>query len=100
MKARALASARGERKPAAKEPKVWFTSAESFARVLLDKNRALLDVIAATEPQSLAKFADRANRRTSNLSRPLKTMERYGLVALKHTLGRTLAPVYRTIPLP
>ena len=44
MKARTLAIARGEYKPAAGEPKVWFRSAESFARVLSDRNRALLGI--------------------------------------------------------
>jgi hypothetical protein len=36
----------GKYKPAAGEPKVWFTSAESFARVLSDRNRDLLGIIA------------------------------------------------------
>jgi predicted transcriptional regulator len=36
MKARTLAIARGKYKPAAGEPKVWVTSAESFAKVLSD----------------------------------------------------------------
>ena len=39
-KARTVAIARGEYGPAADEPKVWFTSAEGFARVLSDRNRA------------------------------------------------------------
>ena len=34
MKARTMAVARGERRVAVKEPKVWFTSTESFAKVL------------------------------------------------------------------
>ncbi len=33
MKARTLASARGEHKPARGEPKVWFTSIDSVAEV-------------------------------------------------------------------
>jgi predicted transcriptional regulator len=45
MKARTLAIAKGEYKPAAGEPKVWFTSAESFAGILSDRNRALLRII-------------------------------------------------------
>jgi hypothetical protein len=36
---------RREFKPDADEPKLWFTSIESLARVLSDKNRALLDLI-------------------------------------------------------
>jgi predicted transcriptional regulator len=42
MKARTLPIARGQYTPAADEPKVWFRSAESLARVLSDRNRALL----------------------------------------------------------
>lgn len=34
MKARTMATARGERKPAKGEPTVWFTSVESFAKAL------------------------------------------------------------------
>ena len=45
MKARTMAIARGQLKPKPQEPKVWFTSTESFARVLSNKNRALLAVI-------------------------------------------------------
>ena len=53
MKARTLAIARGEYRPAADEPKVWFRSAESFARILSDRNRALLGIIAESTPESV-----------------------------------------------
>jgi predicted transcriptional regulator len=82
MKARTLAIARGQYKPAAGEPKIWFTSAESFARVLSDRNRALLGIIAESAPESLARLAELNGRKKSNLSRTLKTMERYGFVQL------------------
>ena len=82
MKARTLAIARGELKPKAGDPKVWFTSTESFAKVLSNRNRALLAVIAATQPGSLQELAGRTGRKASNLSRTLKTMERYGFVQL------------------
>ena len=39
MKARTMAIARGEHKPARGEPTVWFTSIESFAKVLWDCGR-------------------------------------------------------------
>ena len=84
LKARTLAIARGEYKPATGEPKVWFTSAESFARVLSDRNRALLEIIAESAPESLARLAELTGRKRSNLSRTLKTMERYGFVQLSH----------------
>jgi len=83
MKARTMAIARGEHKPKRGEPKVWFTSMESFARILSDRNRGLLDLIIETEPDSIAELAALSGRAKSNLSRTLKTMERYGLVVLK-----------------
>ena len=53
---------------AAGEPKVWFTSTESFARVLSQGNRELLRI---------------SGRAKSNLSRTLKTMVGYGLVRIE-----------------
>jgi predicted transcriptional regulator len=89
---RTMAIARGEFKPAAGDPKVWFTSIESFARILSDKNRELLALIAETEPDSMSELAEKAGRARSNLSRTLRTMERYGLVRFVKGRGRQLAP--------
>lgn len=50
---RVLAVARGERKPAAGEPKIRFTSMRSLAEVLPDDNRALLKLIREQRPESL-----------------------------------------------
>ena len=83
MKARTMAIARGEYKPKRGEPKVWFTSMGSFARVLSDRNRALLELIAEAQPDSIAELASLSGRAKSNLSRTLKTLERYGLVRIK-----------------
>lgn len=82
MKARTMAIARGLHKPAPDDPKVWFTSAEAFARVLSDRNRSLLQTIAESAPESLAHLAELTGRQKSNLSRTLKTMARYGFVRL------------------
>jgi predicted transcriptional regulator len=92
MKARTVAIARGEYKPPADEPKVWFRSAESFARVLSDRNRALLEIIAEFAPESLARLAELTGREKSNLSRTLKTMERYGFVHLTRGARRSVIP--------
>ncbi|RAI36923.1 helix-turn-helix domain-containing protein [Rhodoplanes roseus] len=91
FKERTLAIARGEHKPARGEPKIWFSSIESFAKVLSDRNRALLQVIAQTRPQTLTELAQATGRAKSNLSRTLKTMERYGLVRFEK-VGRAMAP--------
>ena len=83
MKARTLVIARGRHKPASDEPTVWFTSIESFAKVLSQRNRDLLALIAREEPDSLTELATLAGRKKSNLSRTLTTMSQYGLVELK-----------------
>lgn len=90
-----LAIARGEYKRAPGEPKVWFSSIESFAKVLSERNRDLLRLIAETKPRSLNELAEATGRAKSNLSRTLKTLERHGLVRFEKGKGRTLAP--RTI---
>ncbi len=92
MKARTMAIGRGERRPRRGEPKIWFTSMESFAKILSDRNRALLFLIAEAQPDSLAELSNLSGRAKSNLSRTLKTMERYGLVQLRKGAGGTIVP--------
>lgn len=84
MRARVLAIARGEYKPKATEPKIWFPSMKSLAEVLSDENRALLKLIKEIQPESLTSLAEATGRKVSNLSRTLKTMSGYGLVEMKH----------------
>jgi predicted transcriptional regulator len=91
-KKRTLAIARGEYVPAPGEPKLWFSSIETLSQVLSDKNRALLALIMKTHPQSLTELAETSGRAKSNLSRTLKTMERYGLVHFEEGPGRQIAP--------
>jgi predicted transcriptional regulator len=83
MKARTMAVARNERRGAPNGPKVWFTSTESFAKVLSAGNRELLRVIAEKAPSSLDELARITGKAKSNLSRTLRTMEGYGLVRLE-----------------
>ena len=83
MKARTMAVARGEHRIAPDEPKVWFTSTESFAKVLSAGNRDLLRVIVEQAPGSLDELARITGKAKSNLSRTLRTMAGYGLVRLE-----------------
>jgi predicted transcriptional regulator len=92
MKARTIRIARGEEKPSPDDPKVWFTSTESFAQVLSAGNRELLRVIAEQAPGSLEELAEITGRAKSNLSRTLKKMASYGLVRMDPGEGRKLAP--------
>ena len=84
LKERAMAIARGERRRSPKEPKFWFTSLESFARVLSESNRELLRIIDEQNPKSLKELEILTGRKVSNLSRTLKTMSQHGLVSLEH----------------
>jgi hypothetical protein len=63
MKKRTMAIARGDIKPSRDDPKIWFTWPESFAKVLSNRNRALLTLIAATHPDSLQALAARTGRK-------------------------------------
>jgi predicted transcriptional regulator len=92
MKARTMAIAKGKLRPKPGDPKVWFTSPESFAKVLSNRNRALLAQIVDTQPSSLHELAAATGRTPGNLSRTLRTMERYGLVRLHKGVRGALRP--------
>lgn len=92
MKARTMRIARGEEKPATDDPKVWFTSTESFAQVLSSGNRDLLRTIVEKTPASLEELSQMTGRAKSSLSRTLKTMAHYGLVRMEKGQGLKLVP--------
>lgn len=92
LRARALQIARGERRRRPGEPKIWFTSLESLAKVLSEANRELLRIIDERRPTSLAELETLTGRRASNLSRTLKTMSQYGLVKLVPGKRGSVAP--------
>ena len=66
-----------------------------------NRNRALLAQIADTHPSSLHELAATTGRTPGNLSRTLKTMERYGLVRLHKGERGKICPelVYRDVQL-
>jgi predicted transcriptional regulator len=83
IRERVLSIARGDHKPKSGEPEIWFTSMRSLAEVLSDENRALLQVIKETRPESITSLAEATGRKPGNLSRTLKTMSNYGIVEMK-----------------
>lgn len=83
----------GRRRRDPNDPDVWFTSVESFAKILSERNRDLLALICERHPESIDELAQASGRAKSNLSRTLRTMERYGLVRLEKGKGRKLRPV-------
>ena len=92
MKARSLAIAKGEYSPKRGEPKVWFTSLESFAKVLSRRNVELLQIIAEHQPVGYKELESLSGRKIPSLSRTLRTMERYGLVRLEKGPDRKIIP--------
>lgn len=101
MKSRSLAIAKGEYLPKCGDPKVWFTSLESFARVLSKRNVELLQIIAKHQPVGYKALELLSGRKIPSLSRTLKTMERYGLVRLEKGPDRKIIPhaVYSDVEL-
>lgn len=93
MRARAIAIARGQYKPRAGEPKIWFPSMKSVAETLSDKNMALIRIIAEQHPGSIAELSQKTGRAPSNLSRTLHRLARFGFVALERRPGNVIKPV-------
>lgn len=81
-KQRTIAIAKGEYQPSRHEPKIWFESLHSMAQILNNDNQKLLEIILKKKPGSLKELAEVSGRKESNLSRTLKTMNRYGIVDL------------------
>jgi len=89
---RTIAIAKGEHKPKADEPKVWFESIKSLAQILSNENQELLKIIDEKHPKSLTELESLTGRKKSNLSRTLKTLARYGIVEL-HKEKNNLIPI-------
>jgi predicted transcriptional regulator len=93
---RTISIAKGEYKPKADEPKVWFESIKSLAQVLSNENQELLKIIDDKHPRSLTELEVLSGRKKSNLSRTLKTLERYGIVQLHKEKNNLIPTVHAT----
>lgn len=93
---RTMAIARGDYRPRKGEPKVWFESVKSMSQVLSNENQELLRVIIDHKPHSITELEKITHRKKSNLSRTLKTLEKYGIVELKKMAGKIIPRVKAT----
>jgi predicted transcriptional regulator len=93
---RTVAVAKGQYKPRSDEPKIWFETLKSMAQILSNENQNLLKLIIDHKPRSLAELEKISRRKKSNLSRTLKTLERYGIVELPMSKGRLVPKVIAT----
>ncbi len=80
---RTIDIARGVYRRKADEPKIWFESLKSMAQILSNENQELLKIILRNSPRSLGELEQLTGRAKSNLSRTLRTLERYGIVELQ-----------------
>ncbi len=92
LKKRSLEIAKGNYQPKRGEPKVWFTSIESFAKVLSKKNIELLNIISEHQPESITALSYLSGRKKASLSRTLKTMQRHGLIRLEKQERQRIVP--------
>lgn len=79
--------AKGKIRPKEDVPKIWFESVESMAQILSTRNQELLRMIKEKKPKSLSELAITSGRKPGNLSRTLRTMERYGIISLSKEKG-------------
>lgn len=93
---RTRAIAKGTYQPKKNEPKVWFESIKSMAQILSTENQELLKIIVVRQPQSLVELEQITHRSKSNLSRTLKTLEKYGVVKLNKVNGFMVPEVKAT----
>ena len=93
---RTVAIAKGRYKPRNDEPKIWFETLKSMSQILSNENQDLLKLIIDQEPRSLAELEKISHRKKSNLSRTLKTLEKYGIVELPKKDGRLVPRVLAT----
>jgi predicted transcriptional regulator len=102
-----IAVARGERRVAPGEPKIWcepvepeaaaravqFASLEAGAKLLSAKNRVLLRAIAEQRPQSVTELAALTGRVEQNVVRTLNKLAAAGVIRLDKGPGRSRRPV-------
>jgi len=90
---RTIAIAKGKYKIRKDEPKIWFESLKSMSQILSSDNQDLLKIIIKHKPGSLSELEVLSHRKKSNLSRTLKTLEKYGIVELPKKEGKLVPKV-------
>jgi predicted transcriptional regulator len=92
------AVARGERKAPADAGRPSFNSVEALLRLLTPENRALLALMRAEKPGSLAELAKLSGRAAPNVTRTIGKLVAAGLVEIKIVKHRKVAvPVVKRL---
>ena len=93
---RLIEIASGRYIPKKNEPKIWFSSIKSLGEVLSENNLRLLRIIDEEQPSSIKELAEITHRQPGNLSRTLRTMERYGIIEFKKS-GKNSRPIAKAL---
>ena len=67
-----------------------------MSQILGSENQELLKIILEKKPHSLGELEQLSGRKKANLSRTLKTLERYGVVTLNRDKNRLVPKVHAT----
>lgn len=86
-----LKSIKTKTPPSPNEPKVFFDSLDSFAKLFNHKNKVLLNFIHENPKASISELANLVGRKQSNLSKILKKLEVIGIIEFKKD-GRKRIP--------
>jgi len=92
IRSRVLAIARGELRPKASDPKIWFSSMSSLMEVLNDDNLELLKVARESTPRSISELSTRVQRGRGGVSRRLRMLSQRGFIRLEK-VGRSIRPI-------
>lgn len=90
IRQRTIDIAAGRVKAKSSEPKLWVTSMASIGRLLNAENLAMIDTIRKQHPASISELAKLMNREQSNVSRTLKRMSEFHIVAFDETRGKKM----------
>jgi predicted transcriptional regulator len=86
------AIARGEIKPRATDPRVWFTSYEALARVLSRTNIKLVEILREQNLGSVTELAKAVGKEKTNVLRSLKILKDFEIVEFEEGAGGRKAP--------
>ena len=89
---RMLATAKGDVKPQASDPRVWFTSFEALARVFSRQNLMLIEILREKNMVSVTELAKEVGREKTNVLRSLKILEDFEIIEYEEGEGGRRAP--------
>jgi predicted transcriptional regulator len=92
IRGRMLAIAKGDLKPAATDPRVWFTSYEALARVFSKANIMLIEILREKSLGSVTELAKAVGKEKTNVLRSLRTLQEFEIVEFEEGEGGRKAP--------